>query len=77
MKLTLIGFTNYNAKDGSARTMIHCSTDIPMKDGGFEVLSRSIVRDPFVKLEVGKTYEAVTETRSYNGQLTTYIVGLK
>lgn len=77
MKLTLIGFTKYKAKDQSDRVMIHCSTDIPMKDGGFEVLSRSIAFDPFVKLEVGKTYEAITVQRSFNGQLTTYITGLK
>lgn len=76
MKLTLIGFAPYKAKDGSDRVMIHCTSDIPMKHG-FETLSRSIAYDPYVKLEVGKTYEAVTVQRSFNGQLTTYITGLK
>lgn len=77
MKLTLIGFERYKGKDNSDRVLIHCTTDIPMKDAGCEVLSRSIIPDPFVKLEVGKTYEAVTKIRSFNGELFTYIIGLK
>lgn len=75
MKVTLIGFNLFKAKDGSDRAEVHLVTDLKMKNGNQVMITRIPV-DPFVSLVVGKDYEADVEVYTFNGEMRSRIVGL-
>lgn len=77
MKLKVNGFACVTSrKDNRPYTIVHGTSDMPFSNGkGFQNYNAFL--NGHVDLEVGRVYEAVTDTYMQGDQLITRVTGLK
>lgn len=77
MKLRVNGYACVTSKkDSKPYTIVHGTSDMPFSNGaGYQNYNAFL--QGHVKLEVGRTYDAVTDTYMQGDQLITRVTGLK
>lgn len=77
MLLIVKGFNwIHSKKDDKDYTIVHCESDIPFQNGE-GTQNVEFFFNGTKKFVIGETYEPVTESYIYNGQLNTRVVDLK